>query len=339
MRFRDFIIRRGLQIIPTIIGLSILIFYITRVMPGDPVRLYLGLEATEEQVQYYRKLFGLDKPIWQQYIDMWINLFSKGSLGLSLYTNRDVLYDILYYLPATLELIIISMIFSAIVGSLLGVLCAIYRNRWIDHVLRVIAISGVSSPRFWTGLLLQLVVAYYLGLLPMVGRADIPITRVTGFYLIDSLITGNFEGFVDTIRHLILPVITLSFSPIAQIMRLVRASILEELGKGYVFTFRAHALPENLIYLKYMLRNALIVAITIIGMLFGFFVYGAFEVEVVFGWPGLGWYTVRVALYKDFNAIVGAVMTIGIIMVVTNYIVDILYGYLDPRIRIRMEVK
>jgi len=335
MKFRDYLVKRSLQIIPTLIGLSILIFYITRVMPGDPIRLYLGLEATKQQVEYYRKLFGLDKPIYAQYLDYWISLFTGRSTLISLYTGRSVIVDILSYLPTTLELIIVSMIFSSIVGIALGVICAIYKNKLIDNILRIVAISGVSFPRFWIGLILQLIIGYYLGILPIAGHYT-PHATITGFTLIDSLITGDIFSFFECIKYMILPVITLSFSPIAQIMRIVRASVVEELSKPYVSTLKAYGFPENLLYYKYLLRQALVVAITIIGMLFGFFVYGGFEVEIVFGWPGLAWYTVQTALYKDFNGLVAAVMVIGIIMVGVNYIVDIVYSYLDPRIRIKM---
>ena len=335
MKFRDYLVKRSLQIVPTLIGLSILIFYITRVMPGDPIRLYLGLEATPEQVEYYRHLFGLDKPLYEQYLGYWVSLFGGGSPVISLYTGRNVMTDIISYLPTTLELVIVSMIFSSIVGIVLGVLCAIYRNKFVDNLLRVVAIAGVSFPRFWIGIILQLIIGYYLGILPIAGHFR-PAATITGFSLLDSLITLDFASFVECIRYMILPVIALSFSPIAQIMRIVRASVIEELGKPYVATLRAHGFSENVLYYKYLLRQALVVAITIIGMLFGFFVYGAFEIEVVFGWPGLAWYTVQTALYKDFNGLVAAVMVIGVIMVVVNYIVDITYSYLDPRIRIRM---
>ncbi len=341
MRFRDYVIKRAIQIPLTLFGLSIIIFYITRVIPGDPIRLYLGLEATEQQVEMYRKLLGLDKPIYIQYLDYWKNFFTKGSLGLSLYTGRDVAHDIACYLPATLELVIAAMIFSVIVGVLLGVISAMKKDTWIDSLLRVLATAGVSMPRYWVGILLQLALGYYLGLLPMTGRLSITYTieRITGFVTIDALLQGNLHAFLDAIKHMILPVLALSFSPIAQIMRLIRASLLEELHKPYVTTLKALGFPEKIIYYKYMLRNALVVAITVIGMLFGFFIYGAFAVEMVFGWHGIGWYAVKVGIAKDFNAIVGVVMVIGIICVVTNFVVDILYAYLDPRIRIRMEAK
>jgi len=165
------------------------------------------------------------------------------------------------------------------------------------------------------------------------------VERITGFTILDSLITGNWEAFIDTLRHLILPVIALSLSPIAQIMRLVRASILEELHKPYVSTLISLGLPFKIIYYKYMLRSAFVVALTIIGLLFGFFIYGAFAIEIVFGWPGIGWYAVEVGLAKDFNAIVAVVMLIGLIYTLTNFVVDIIYAYLDPRIRIRMGMK
>ncbi len=338
MRLRDYVIRRLFIEIPlTLVGLSILIFYITRVMPGDPIQLYLGIEATQEQVEFYRKLFGLDKPIWQQYIDYWAAFFANGTLGLSLYTGRDVAIDIKEYLPNTLELVIAAMAFSVVVGILMGVVSAMFRYSWIDNVLRVLAIAGVSLPKFWVALMLQLAFGYYLGILPMTGKLDegVYVERITGITFLDSLLTLNFEGFISVSKHLVLPVVALSLSPIAQIMRIVRASILEELSKPYVVTLNSLGVNERIIYFKYALRGSLVVAITVIGLLFGFFIYGAFAIEIVFGWPGIGWYAVQVGLHKDFNAIVAVVMLIGLIYTLTNFIVDLLYNYLDPRIRLK----
>ena len=342
MRLRDYIIRRLFIEIPlTLFGLSILIFYITRVMPGDPIHLYLGLEATPEQIEFYRKLFGLDKPIWQQYIDYWKNFFLHGSLGLSLYTSRDVMVDIKEYLPNTLELVISAMIFSVIVGVIMGVTSAMFRYTWIDSALRLLAVAGVSLPRFWVALMLQLALGYYLGILPMTGKLDegIVVERITGITILDSILTLNFDAFVSVLKHLALPVLALSLSPIAQIMRIVRASILEELSKPYVITLSSMGIHEKILYYKYALRSSLVVAITIVGLLFGFFIYGAFAIEIVFGWPGIGWYAVQVGLHKDFNAIVAVVMLIGLIYTFANFVVDVLYNYLDPRLRLKVTAR
>lgn len=341
MKYRDFIIRRSLQIIPTLFGLLILIFFISRILPGDPARLALGPEATKEQVEELRRRLGLDKPVYIQFI-VYVEQLLRGSLGTSLYTYRDVMEDIIAYFPATFELITFSMIIAVIIGTLLGIITAAKRNTWVDHIFRVLAFSGVSMPRFWLGIMLQIIVAYQLGLLPTTGRIDPfiePPKHITGLYLIDSLLCLNMEAFVSSLKHIILPAITLALSPIAQIMRIVRASMLEEMEKDYFLVAKANGLPENILIYKYTLRNAFSAALTIIGLLYGYFLAGAFVVETVFSWPGLAKYGIRALLYKDFNAVIGVTLVIGLFYSLVNLVVDVLYGYLDPRIRLRIEVK
>lgn len=339
MKYRDYLIRRLFFTIPALIGLSILIFAIARVMPGDPARLALGPEATVEQVQKLRDELGLNLPIHIQYVQYMRGVF-EGKLGVSLYSHRDVIEDLGNFFPATLELVTVAMIISISVGVPLGVLSAIRQDKWQDHASRVSALSGVSMPRFFLGILLQLFLAYHLALLPIVGRISLdlePPTQITRLYLVDSLLTGNFAAFKDSLIHILLPSFTLALSPIAQLMRVVRASMIEQMRKGYIITARANGMPENLLIYKYMLKNAFIAALTIIGLLFGFFMAGAFVVETVFSWPGMARYGVRAFLFKDFNAIIGVVLVMAVVYAVTNIVVDIAYGVLDPRIRLGAE--
>ncbi len=341
MRYRDYLIRRLLYTIPALIGLSMLIFVIARVMPGDPARLALGPEASEEQVQKLREELGLNLPIHIQYIHYMSGVF-QGKLGASLYTDRDVVVDLKEYFPATLELVTVAMIMAILVGVPLGIVSAIRQNRWEDHATRVFALSGVSMPRFWIGILLQLLLAYQLDLLPTVGRIAPDLSapeRITGFFILDSLITWNLPALKSSLLHMVMPAFTLALSPIAQLMRVVRASMIEQMRKGYILNARANGMPHNLLVYKYMLKNAFIAALTIIGLLYGFFLGGAFVVETVFSWPGMARYGVRAFTFKDFNAIIGVVLVIAVAYAIINILVDIAYGLLDPRIRLGAEAR
>lgn len=341
MQYRDYLLRRFLYTIPALIGLSMLIFAIARVMPGDPARLALGPEASEEQVQKLREELGLNLPIHIQYLHYVRGVF-QGKLGVSLYTHRDVVVDLIAYFPATFELVTVSMILAVAVGIPLGIISAIRKDHWEDHTTRVFALSGVSMPRFWIGILLQLVLAYHLGLLPVTGRIspDIPPpTPITRLFIVDSLLRGNFVALKSSLLRIIMPAFTLALSPIAQLMRVVRASMIEQMRKGYIMTARANGMPENLLVYRYMLKNAFTAALTIIGLLYGFFLAGAFVVETVFSWPGMARYGVRAFIYKDFNAIIGVVLVIAVAYAVINILVDIGYGLLDPRIRLGAEAE
>jgi len=336
MRYRDYLIRRLLTTIPAFIGLSILIFVVARVIPGDAARLALGPEASKGQVEQLRREMGLDLPLHDQYIRYVAGIF-QGKLGRSLYTHRDVAEDLAAYLPATLELTSVAMLLAVLLGVPLGVITAMRKDKWEDQVGRVYAFSGVSMPRFWIGILLQLLLAYRLGWLPTTGRFDANLTppvQITGFYLLDSLLSADWAAFGITLKYLLLPSFVLALSPTAQIMRVVRASMIEQVRKGYILNAAANGMPQNLMVYKYSLKNALIAAVTIIGLMYGFFLAGAFVVESVFAWPGMGRYGVRALIFKDFNAMVGVTLVVGLAYTVINFATDILYGYLDPRIRL-----
>lgn len=338
MKYRDYLIRRFLFMIPTLIGLSILIFAVSRVMPGDPARMALGPEATEEMVQAYRERMGLNDPAWKQYVN-YIRGLLHLDLGEAFQSKRHVLDDLRERFPASFELTTVAMLFAIAVGMPLGIRSGINKDKWQDHSSRVVAFVGVSMPRFWVGLMLQIfmatiIIKWYRW--PIIGRISLKIGdphHITGLFLVDSLLTLDFEAFFGSILGLILPMFTLSLATIAQLTRITRASMIEETRKDYIIAARAFGLPENLIVNKYMLKNALTSTLTIIGLTYGFLLGQAFMVEYVFTWPGLGTYGVKAIQFNDFNAIVGITLLIGTVYLLANFVVDMLYGYLDPRIK------
>ena len=318
--------------IPVLLGLSILIFFLSRVMPGDPVRLALGPEATQEQITQYRHELGLDMPLPQQYLRYMAGLVT-GHLGRSLRTNHDVSQDLAETFPATLELVLASMVIAVCVGVPLGVIAGIRKDKWEDQLTRVVALGGIAMPRFWLGILLQLLFASVFHLLPAIGRGDIHPAHITGLYLLDSLLTGNIPAFGSSLKAILLPAVTLSLASMAQIMRLTRANMLEETRRDYILASTAYGVPRFLVVVKYMLKNAFGTTLTTIGLTFGYLLGNAFLVEVVFAWPGMASYGVEAVIGKDFNAVVGVTMVIGVMFLATNLIVDLLYGWLDPRIK------
>lgn len=318
--------------IPVMVGLSILIFVISRVMPGDPVRLALGPEANIEQIEQLRRLMGLDKPVHVQYLSYVSGVF-RGDFGYSLLTRRAVAQDLKDFFPATFELTTLAMILSILLGVPLGVRAAVRKDSMEDHLNRVVALAGVALPRFWLAILLQLAFAYHLGLLPTIGRGPAPATHITGLYLLDSLLTLDFNAFLVSLKHLAMPAFALSVGTLAQIMRLIRASMIEEMRRDHALAARSYGLPSNLIIYRYLLKNAFTSTLTIIGLSYGFLLGNAFLVERVFAWPGLAFYGVDTLLAKDFNGVIAVTLVVGVAYAVTNLLVDILYGYIDPRIR------
>lgn len=332
IKMKEFLFKRILHMIPVLLGLSILIFSLSRIMPGDSIRLALGPEATEEQIDLMREEMGLNDPILIQYFHYLFGLV-QGDMGQSLQTDRNVAIDILEKLPATLELVIVAMVMSILIGVPLGVISAVRKDKWEDHFTRVLALSGVALPRFWLAIMLQIVFAYVFSLLPIFGRGEVNPTDITGFRLLDSLITLNFSAFVNSLQHIILPAVALAIATLAQIMRLTRANMLEQLNKDYILASKSYGLPRRMVTYKYMLKNAFTSTLTIIGLQFASLIGNAFLVEAVFGWPGIANYGVQGVMYKDYNAIVGVTLVIGIFFAVINLIVDLLYGLLDPRIK------
>ncbi len=318
-----------------LLGITILVFVLSHVVPGDPARLAAGPQARAEQVESVRKEFGLDKPLPEQYFIYMRNLF-QGDLGKSLQSRRPVIKDLVDYFPATLELTLVSSIIAIVGGVLIGLVSALKQNKFIDHFARIFSLTGISMPVFWLGLVLVLIFYRDLGWLPFGGRLSAsltPPTHITGLYLLDSVLTGNWETFKSALAYLVLPAVTLSMGSLGVISRMTRASLLDVIPLDYVRTARAKGLAEKVIMQRHVLRNALFPIITISGLQIGSLLSGAFLVEVIFSWPGLGTYAMKAILFLDYNGIIGVTMLIGLVFMVTNLVVDLLYMVIDPRVR------
>lgn len=331
MRTLVLIVNRLIWFVPTVVGLMVITFTISHVIPADPVAFFAGENASAEQIAELRARLGLDQPM---HVQLWRYLVGvvQGDFGVSLYTQRPISEDLLSRLPATLELTLVSVVISTLIGIPLGVISAVYRNSPLDHALRIITVSGLAIASFWLAILFQLLFAMQLGWTPLQGRIDGwgPDT-VTGFFLIDSLIANDWEVFWDAAAHMILPVATLAYPAMATIVRFTRAGVLDAINSNYVLYQQSMGLPQRLIIWKYVLRNALIGTVTQIGLIFGILIAGAVVVESVFDWPGLGLYAVQSILNSDYNAIMGFTLISGVLFILVNLIVDILHGVIDPR--------
>ena len=330
-----YIFKRLVMMGVTIFGLSLIVFVISRVAPGDPAKLAAGPDATEEMVDVIRQEFGLDKPLPFQYI-LYMKGLLRGDFGKSIRTHRRVWDDIKNYLPATLELVLVSIGFSILVGVLFGVLSSVYRDTWIDHGARFFSVAGVAVPMFWLGIMLQILLAAKFHLLPLGGRLDTmvaPPTPITHFFLIDSLLTADWKAFGNAGSHIILPAFVLSFPALASITRINRAEMIEVLHKDFILNEKAQGISNRLIVWKYTLKNALIPTLTMIGLRYGWMLGGTVLVETVFDWPGIGQYAVSAAVYSDFQAVMGVTIVLGLNFMIANLLVDLGYGMLDPRVR------
>lgn len=325
--------RLGTSVI-VLIGVSMLIFAIARVIPGDPARIALGPNATADQVEQLRTALHLDQPIAVQYLEFLRDL-GQGDLGMSLYTNRPVAQDIAQFLPATLELIFVAGALMILIGLPLGMIAARYRGRWPDDLVRVIAMLGVSAPSFVWAVVLMLVFAFFLPIFPVAGRLaeGFEVPTVTGFLTVDSLLAGDPAAFVSTLHHIALPAFALALSGIGQAARLTRANMVETYDRPYVEMARSYGWPEHRIATRYAFKPSLIPSLTIIGLDFAAMLGNAFLVEAVFAWPGLSRYGVEVILRKDLNAIVGTVLVISAAFLIVNIVVDLLTAVINPRIR------
>jgi len=333
----SYLLRRALTLLLVLFGLSILIFIIARIVPGDPARIALGPLATATQVEELREEMGLNASLPAQ---LWSYLSGlvQGDLGKSLLTSRPVMDDIRGALPATFELVLVTIILQIFISIPLGVMAAIYRNTWIDNLLRVISLIGVVTPGFVLAIILQLVAAHYLGFLPVTGRLDGGIdfeANFTGLLLIDGTLAGRFDVVLDAIRHLFLPAIALSAAGIGQVMRITRTAMIEVSSRDFVEATRAYGIPEKVVTFRYMLRVASVAPLTILGLEFASLIGNAFIVEFVFSWPGIASYGVRTILQKDLNAVIGVVLVSGVFFVVANLTIDIILGLLDPRHRLK----
>ena len=335
MSLGAYLLRRLLQIIPLLIGLSLLTFVISRIVPGDPVGLAAGPQATPEIKEALRQEFGLDQPLPMQYFSYLLGLF-QGDWGESLYSRRNVWTELKTFFPATLELTLVAVFIAASLGVPAGIYSAFHRNRLPDHMSRVVALFFVSFPAFWLAMIFQTVFGLELGWFPIGKRFDVrlaPPTTITGLYLVDSLLTLDFQAFYLSLRHITIPALVLSFASLASITRITRASMLDVMGKDFVRTGRSKGLPQRTLMTRHVLRNTATAIITMIALEFGWLMAGTVLVETSFDWPGLGLYAVESSLRLDFQPIMGITILYGIVFSLVNIATDVAYGVLDPRIR------
>jgi peptide/nickel transport system permease protein len=329
------LIHRLLASLVVLAGVSMLMFAIARVIPGDPARIALGPNATEAQVQALRRERHLDQPLPLQYWE-YVRELMHGNLGNSLYSNRPVRVDIAQYLPATLELVFTAGLMIVLIGLTVGVLSARYRGRWGDNLGRIASIMSVSTPAFVWGVILQLVFAYLWRFFPIEGRLTAtlpPPPAVTGFLIVDSVFAGDGRALIDALHHLALPALALAMAGIGQTARLTRASMVETYRKPFIEMAQAYGFRESRIASRYAFRPALVPVLTILGLDLAALLGNAFLVESVFGWPGLSRYGVEVILHKDLDAIVGTVLIIATAFLIANIAVDLLVALVNPRIR------
>ena len=323
-----------LQVIPVLVGVSIVVFFMVRAIPGDPAQILLGQLATQEQVQALREQMGLDKPVIVQYA-LFLKDAARGDLGTSIVTGRPVTTELLVRFPATLELTAFAMFIAVLVGVPVGVISAVRQYSWLDKTTSVLALAGISMPIFWLAMILIVIFTVNLELLPFPGRlsSGVLITSITGLVLVDSLLTLNFAGFWDGLLHLIMPAIALGTIPMAFIMRMTRSSMLEVMGEDYVRTARAKGVVPWQVVFKHALRNAMLPTVTVIGLEVGLLMSGAVITETIFSWPGVGQIAYESVNRRDYAMIQGVVLYGAALFVLVNLLVDILYAVLDPRVR------
>lgn len=319
-----------------LLGLSILIFIIGRVLPGDPARQALGPHASAETVQKLRQEMNLDKALPLQYV-LWLKGVLQGNLGKSLLTRRSVLEDVQTYLPATFEIVLLSASLMAIFGILLGIVAAKYNGKWADGLIRVLSYLGIVSPAFVWAILFMLLFGYLWPILPMTGRIGLnlkPPAPVTGMFVLDYLLSGNLKGAWDAFQHLILPAVSLMLGGMAQAARMTRSNMVLNADKDYILAMQAYGVPEKKILHKYLLKPSLIPTVSVMGMDIAALFGNAFLVENLFNYPGLSRYGLNAMLNKDINAISAVVMVYGLVFIIVNIIIDVIIARLDPRIRL-----
>jgi peptide/nickel transport system permease protein len=335
LRLRYYILRRVLLFLPVLIGLSVITFVISHMVPGDPVGLAAGPGATPQQLQALRQAYGMDKPLPLQYLQYMLSVL-HGDLGRSMMSGHSVWNDLRTFFPNTLGLVVMAMLIALVIGIPLGVVAAVWRDKWPDQLSRIFALGSISVPAFWLAIVLQLVLSMTLHWLPVGGiydsRTTLPPAH-TGFLLIDTLLDGSPAAFGLALQHMILPAVTLALGPIAFIMRILRADVLETLNSDWVKMVRANGVPERVILFKYVLKNSLIATVAVFGFIVGYSLGGSVVIETVFDWPGVGLYAVNSALALDFQPVMGVTLLIGLLFLVVNLATDLVYGVLDPRIR------
>lgn len=324
--------QRVVTLIPTMIGLIILTFFLSRVVPADPAAIIAGEGASRQQIEALRQRYGFDKPLMTQ-LGIYLAQLATGSLGTSIYTGRPVLADLRERFPATLELTLVSIILATLLGIPLGVCSALKRNSWLDHALRTCTTAGLALTGFWLAIMLQLFFSMELDLLPLGGRLGVPAPRpFTGFLLLDALMSLNGTAFLSALKHITLPALTLAYPAFAIIARFTRSGVLDVMQWDFMLYEKAMGLPRLLITFKYLLRNALTSTVAQIGLLFGSLLAGAVVTEQVFDWPGLGLYAVESMMKFDYQATLGITLWAGVAYSVVNLLVELTQAIIDPRV-------
>jgi len=330
-------IKRILLLVPVLFGVIVIAFFLSRVVPSDPVKFAAGPNATDEMIERLRDDFGTNLPISKQFIRYVGGIF-QGDFGRSFSTRRPVSEDLKRFFPATLELVIAALILGQIIGIPLGIVSARYQGRWPDHLSRIFALGAISLPGFWLAMLLQLVAfTLFAGLMPYTGRFDMNLIlpeTITGLLLVDTLLVGDLTGFVVALKHLFFPALALSALAIATSARMSRAAMVDAMERDFVLTARAIGLPHRIILYRDAFRFAMVPVLTMIGLEFSWLMAGSVLVETIFTWPGLGWYLVEASLQLDYNPIIGTMVLLGLATGIANIIVDVSYAVVDPRIRI-----
>ncbi len=330
-----YIVRRLALASLAIAGVLIIVFFLSHIIPGDPVAAILGPQAPNEVIEDLRHRYGLDRPLHEQFF-RFVARLARGDLGDSLATHRPVVRDLLEFLPATIELATAAILIGVIAGMGVGIVSAVARGRPLDHAVRFFSLIGLSMPVFWLGLILLYIFYFRLALVLGPGQLDIFLTRpptVTGLLTVDAILARDFAALWNALGHLLLPAVVLGSHALVGIARITRASMLEVLGQDYVKVARAKGLAERTVVLKHALRNGLLPIITVIGIYYGGLLEGAVLTETVFAWPGLGRYATSAILSQDFAAIMGVTILIALIFSLANLAVDLAYGFLNPKIR------
>ena len=330
-----YLLRRVLLSAFAIFGVLVIVFFLSHIIPGDPVAAILGPQAPHDLIEDLRRRWGLDRPIHEQFV-RFVQRLARGDLGTSLATQRPVLQDLREFFPATIELATAAILIGVAAGLTVGIVSAVAHGTWVDHIVRFLSLIGLSMPVFWLGLILLYIFYYRLGVLPGPGIMDIFLSRppvVTGLLTVDALIARDFVVLGNMLSHLMLPAIVLGSHALVGIARITRASMLEVLGQEYIKVARAKGLAERTVILRHALKNALLPIITVIGIYYGGLLEGAVLTETVFAWPGLGRYATSAILSQDFAGIMGATVLIALVFSFANLVVDLAYGILNPKIR------
>ncbi|RSD24057.1 ABC transporter permease [Mesobacillus subterraneus] len=329
-------VRRIFSLVPVLLGLSLIVFFMIRAIPGDPAQVILGQLATKEAIADLTRELGLDQPWYIQYFNYLGGLLT-GDLGQSLRTKSEISSEIWPYLAATMELSFVAMMIAIFIGVNAGIISAWFQNSWFDYAAMVLALVGVSMPIFWLGLMEQWLFAINLDWLPTSGREEVrnPVESITNFYIIDTLIQGRTDQLLDVLKHLVLPAMALATIPMAIIARITRSTMLEVMRSDFIRTARAKGLRMFWVVYKHSLKNAIIPVLTIIGLQTGLLLGGAILTETIFSWPGIGRYIYEAINYRDYPVIQTGILIIALLFVLINLVVDLLYAAIDPRIKYR----